>query len=435
MASLNRKIRNERITHEGAKAHAITPYQELRRSVLACLLWEDQFYVDGVSIAERIKDLCKKVPDSKIKALAIEARTKQYLRHVPLLLCVALAEQCKLDSDTVNQVIQRPDEMTELLSIYWMNGKKSIPAQMKKGIAKAFTKFDEYQLAKYNRKKAITLLDVMRLVHPKPGTEEQAGMWARLRDGKLKTPDTWEVALSGGADKKNTFVRLMAEKKLGGLAFLRNLRNMVESGVDKKLICTYMKTANFSRILPFRFIAAQKTNPSLSCELEEGMYRSLSKEKKLTGKTILLVDVSGSMVGMAVSARSQIDRLEAAAGLAILLREVCEDVRIFAFSQKTTEVPNYRGFAIMDKLKSLYHVGTYLGEAIEKLDKYNRDRLIIITDEQSHDEVPQPNYKGYLINVASYQNGVGYGKWIHIDGWSEAIVKFIQEYEVENETV
>jgi len=431
MASINRKSKNMRKTHEGAQAHAINPHQELRRSVLACLLWEDQFYVDGVSIAERIKDLCKQVPADKIKALAIEARTKQYLRHVPLLLCVALAEQGKLDSDIVNQVIQRPDEMTEMLSIYWMNGKKSIPAQMKKGIAKAFTKFDEYQLAKYNRKKAITLLDVMRLVHPKPGTEEQAGMWARLRDGKLKTPDTWEVALSGGADKKSTFVRLMAEKKLGGLAFLRNLRNMIESVLDKKIICAYMKTANFSRILPFRFIAAQKTNPSLSCELEEGMFRSLSKENKLKGKTILLVDVSGSMVGEAVSKKSQIDRLEAAAGLAILLREICEDVRIFAFSEYITEIPNYRGFAIMNKLKSLDHDGTCLGKAIEELNNYDKDRLIIITDEQSHDEVPQPDYKGYLINVASYQNGVGYGRWIHIDGWSEAIVKFIQEYEQE----
>ena len=30
---------------------------QLRRSVLACLLWEDQFYEDGVEIAGRIQSL------------------------------------------------------------------------------------------------------------------------------------------------------------------------------------------------------------------------------------------------------------------------------------------------------------------------------------------------------------------------------------------
>ncbi len=57
------------------------------------------------------------------------------------------------------------------------------------------------------------------------------------------------------------------------------------------------------------------------------------------------------------------------------------------------------------------------------------DRLIVITDEQSHDSVPAPRGKGYVINVASNQNGVGYGPWTHIDGWSEAVVEYIAELE------
>jgi len=58
-----------------------------------------------------------------------------------------------------------------------------------------------------------------------------------------------------------------------------------------------------------------------------------------------------------------------------------------------------------------------------------RDRLVVITDEQSHDHVPPPHGKGYVINVASNRNGVGYGEWMHIDGWSEAVVEFIAELE------
>jgi hypothetical protein len=431
MASINRKIKNNRKTHEGAQAHSINPYQELRRSVLSCLLWESEFYESGISIANRINNLCNKVHPDKIKQLAIEARTKHYLRHVPLLLLINLAKLGKLNSETVNTVIQRSDELTELLSIYWKDGKIPISAQMKKGLAKAFAKFDEYQLAKYNRKKEIKLLDVMRLVHPKPKDKNQAELWGRLKTGTLKTPDTWEVALSGGANKKDAFERLMKEKKLGGLAFLRNLRNMIESGVQKKIITDYMNWSNFKRILPFRFIAAQMNNPSLSIELEKGMLKSLQNMEKLKGNTVLLVDVSGSMVGVPVSKRSQLDRLSAASGLAILVREVYEDIRIFAFSNYIKEIPNYHGFAIMDYLKNLDHSGTYLGRAIDEIMKINPDRLIIITDEQSHDTVNYPQHlkHGYILNVASYQNGIGYGNWIHIDGFSENIIKFIQEYE------
>ena len=31
--------------------------------------------------------------------------------------------------------------------------------------------------------------------------------------------------------------------------------------------------------------------------------------------------------------------------------------------------------------------------------------------------------------MASYKNGVGYGKWTHIDGWSEAVIEYIRALE------
>ena len=63
----------------------------------------------------------------------------------------------------------------------------------------------------------------------------------------------------------------------------------------------------------------------------------------------------------------------------------------------------------------------------------NPTRLMVITDEQSHDPVPDPSGLGYMINVASNQNGVGYGAWHHIDGWSEAVVNYIGEVEKERQ--
>ena len=79
--------------------------------------------------------------------------------------------------------------------------------------------------------------------------------------------------------------------------------------------------------------------------------------------------------------------------------------------------------------RSQQHASTMLGASIQRLNQEPLDRLIVITDEQSHDRVPNPTTKGYLINVANNQHGVGYGPWVHIDGWSEAIIDYIRAYE------
>jgi len=110
---------------------------------------------------------------------------------------------------------------------------------------------------------------------------------------------------------------------------------------------------------------------------------------------------------------------------------------VFSFSDNLVEVPARRGFALRDAIDaSQRHNGTYLGKAVEELNRraghnpYERyDRLIVITDEQAHDSVPKPKDTGYVINVASYKNGVGYGAWMHIDGWSEAVVEYIRALE------
>src|SRR5205807_339727 len=78
-------------THEGAPAKHISAEQELRRSVLACMLWGNQFYEDGVAIAGRIRELVPKVAAEKVAALAVEAREKMKLRHAPLLLVREMA--------------------------------------------------------------------------------------------------------------------------------------------------------------------------------------------------------------------------------------------------------------------------------------------------------------------------------------------------------
>ena len=420
-------------THEGAPARHLTPELQFRRSVLACLLWESQFYEDGIEIAGRIAELVPKVQAEKVAALAVEAREQMKLRHAPLLIVREMARHAthrRLVAETLERVIQRADELAEFVAIYWKDGRVPLSAQVKKGLAAAFPKFDEYQLAKYDRGGPIKLRDVLFLSHAKPRDAAQAGVWKKLVWGRLGTPDTWEVALSSGADKREAWERLLREQKLGALALLRNLRNMSESGVDEPLVLEALTAMNASRVLPFRFLAAARHAPHWEEGLEQAMLKSVAGQPKLPGRTIVLVDVSGSMTAP-LSKRSDMQRTDAAYGLAVLVREIAEKVGVYSFSDRVVEVPARRGFALRDAIEaSQPHNGTLLGKAVGWLNKSERyDRLIVITDEQAHDNVPMPKGKGYVINVASYKNGVGYGKWTHIDGWSESVIEYVRALE------
>jgi 60 kDa SS-A/Ro ribonucleoprotein len=434
MARLNLLNLGDRpLTHEGAPARNLTPELQLRRSVLACLLWEAQFYEDGVEIAGRIAELVPKVEAEKVAALAVEARGQMKLRHAPLLLVREMARHAthrRLVAETLERVIQRADELAEFVAIYWKDGRVPLSAQAKKGLAAAFPKFDEYQLGKYDRGGPIQLRDVLFLSHAKPRDAAQASVWRKLVWGRLATPDTWEVALSSGVEKREAWERLLREQKLGALALLRNLRNMREAGADESLVLDALGAMCTSRVLPFRFLAAARYAPQWEEALEQAMLQSLADQPKLGGRTVVLVDVSGSMTAP-LSRRSEMQRTDAAYGLAVLVREICEKVGVFSFSDRVVEVPGRRGFALRDAIDaSQPHSGTLLGHAVEWLNNSERyDRLIVITDEQAHDRGPAPKGKGYVINVASNKNGVGYGKWTHIDGWSDSVIEYIRMLE------
>ncbi len=422
-------------THEGAPAvRNLTDEQRLRRAVLSCMLWENEFYEDGETIVARIEALAAKVSPETLAKLAIEARTGMKLRHAPLLLLTVLvktgAGKEKLVANTIASVIQRADELSELVAVYWRNGKKPLSAQMKKGLARAFDNFDAYELAKYDRPGPVRLRDVLFLVHVKPKAAEQAETWRKLAAKELDSPDTWEVALSAGADKRETFERLLKSGKLGYLAVLRNLRNMAEAGVNPALVKKALANTNRAkRVLPFRFVAAARAAPMFDRAIDKALREVIAGQAKLRGRTIVLVDVSGSM-DASLSRRSDLRRADAAAALASVING---NVRIFTFSNDVKEVPARPGLAGIDAiLNSQVHGGTLLGKAVTHVNGIDHDRLIVITDEQSHDAVPDPVVaRAYMINVASNRNGVGYGKWVHFDGFSEQVLRYIAEYERE----
>lgn len=460
------------VTHEGAPAKRLTPIQQLRRVVLANLLWEDQFYIDGVSSADLVREAVRGVTGQEAANTAIYAREEGKLRHVPLLIVREMARnaaQKQFVSKTLARIIQRPDELAEFLMIYDGNysrasGKDPEPlsAQVKKGLAAAFAKFSEYQLAKYDQKSAnVRLKDVLFLSHAKPkdgvkgfnrkrraaikaGTAEGPArvlgegsrLWTKIVHDELETPDTWEVNLSEGKDKAETFTRLIKEEKLGALALLRNLRNMSEAGMDKAFVGQALSMMNVDRVLPFRFISAARAVPMWEDIIEPAMLRAMVGQEKADGMTAFLIDVSGSM-DSAISSKSQVIRMDAAAGLAILARETFREGYFIPFSDEPKPIPPRRGFALRDSIvHSMAHSGTDTAKAIKFANGItpHYDRIIVITDEQTHTSYPDPlpGSKAYVVNVGAYQNGVGYGRWTHIDGFSEATLKFILETEKES---
>lgn len=439
------KGKNHTTTHEGGKAIIHNPEKQLERAVLACMLWEDTFYESGQDIAERIADLTQQVSVQTAVDIATRARRDMYIRHAPLWVMNHLlprAEEARKQgislSDTLASLMTRPDDLPEMLALYWKNGKKPLSAQLKKAFAKAFPKFDEYQLAKYNRQQDITLRDIMFLAHPKPTSKAQEDLFKRLVNNELQTPDTWEVNISAAKGDNNkareAWERLLMENRLGAVAFLRNLANMQKVGVNPQLIRAYMRHRKaWPMVSPFQFVNAYRVAPDYMDELEAAMLSSIKDQPRLSGRTLLCVDTSGSM-DASLSPRSIVTRIDTAAGLAMVLREVCETVQVVMYGNSNLKVPAYHGFAMRDFIvdypnRAAAGFGTETGKVLRMHNSSSYDRVIVVTDEQTSDVLPPAMKNSYIINVGTFAPSIAYGKWTSLTGWSDRLVQYIARIE------
>lgn len=435
----------------GLKAAKQDNISLLRRVVLANLLWENNAYVDGISTADEISRLIPLCKPNEVVNLAIEARVAQKLRHTPLYIAVEMLkhkEHAKLVKEVLPKIITRADMLTDFLAIYQrQNGHiKPIANSAKIGLAESFKNFKEYHFAKYDRNSDIKLRDVMFLVRPKPeqGNEE---LYKKIADRTLKTPDTWEVALSTGQDKKETWTRLITEGKLGGLAMLRNIRNMKDAGVDKRVIVAGLESLKSSMLLPLNFLSSARINPEFEREIEDAMIASYANLPKLTGKTLFIVDVSGSM-GSLTSGGSTFSRLDQACAMAMLAVNQCEDYEIVitagndssrGHATKKIAYPK-KGFGLFQQLsdKSVGYGGIFTRQCLEWCKKElgsDFDRTIIFSDSQDCDPVdktPKPFSKyNYICDVSAHRKGINYkGVWTaEISGWSEHFLTYIASLE------
>ncbi|OON66914.1 TROVE domain-containing protein [Hymenobacter sp. CRA2] len=480
------------VNHAGAAAYSLTPQLELYAAVATAAL-SDQFYEKADTRLLRLRELVAKNEPRFVAQLAVYAREKMYLRTVPLVLAVELAQVHRGDnlvSRLVARVVQRADEITELLAFYAVanqrQGQKTLnrlSKQLQKGLALAFNRFDGYQLAKYDRAGQVRLRDALFLVHPQAKSPEQQALFDQLVRGELPTPYTWETELSALGHQKfateaarQTAVRakweeLIGSGKLGYMALLRNLRNILEAEVSAGAMAqvvaalTDERAVARSKQLPFRFLAAYRELlqvrsghvARLLLALETAIMHSAQNLRGFAAETRVVVacDVSGSMQ-QPISPRSKVLLYDVGLVLGMLLQRRCQNVvtGMFGDRWKRIAVPQDQ---VLSNVQEFYRREGEVGYStngylvVQDLIRHNErvDKVMIFTDCQLWDSTGHgtsladvwrqyrrtvaPTAQLYLFDLAGHGNapldvrredGVAL-----IAGWSDKVFDVLQALE------
>jgi hypothetical protein len=367
----------------------------------------------------------------------------------------------------VASVLRRPDEPGELLAYWTATYGRSVPKPVKRGIADAVRRlYSGKSLLKYDTaSKGYRFGDILNLVHATPDPDKPwQGELFRYALDRRHHPDaavppvadgvltahrelmalpvrerravvtsaggaerlaaagiTWEALagwLQGPMDKAAWEAVIPS---MGAMALVRNLRNFDQAGVSDEVaarvaakISDAAEVAR-SRQFPFRYLAAYRHAPSLrwSYPLEQALGHSLAQVPALRGRTLVLVDRSGSMWAR-LSDRSELNRADAAAifGTALALRAA--DADLVEFGTDSREVAFRKGESVLKVLERFGDLGgTNTTEAVRRHYR-GHDRVLIVTDEQyapSHygdptEQVPA-GVPVYTWNLAGYRVGHG----------------------------
>ncbi len=457
------------INNEGATAYPMNDKEKLVTQVLTSFFNENKFYGDNSQdILNTVRNVIK--TEAKFVAnLCIYARNEMHLRTISHVLVSELAKSTEGKEyvrKTLNKIIERPDDMTEVLAYYLNTYGKPIPNSVKKGLADSFGKFDEYQLAKYNRKNTIKLKDILCLAHPKAKDERQSDLWKRLLEDRLETPVTWEKELSTKGNTKETWERLIEENRLGYMAMLRNLRNIIKSGASN-LNKVYEYLTDEERVLknkqlPFRYYSAYKTlkNEGIGTSkiydaLETAIKISTKNIDRLTGKTLIAADVSGSM-NFPISKKSDLTCAEVAVLMLSIANYICEETITKTFDNYlyTCNLATQNGIIANANSIKVNGGGTDITLPLRYLldRKIFVDRIIILSDNEINREYSYNT--GYSRSstcqalVEEYKKRINPDVWVHaidmqgygtqqfkgknvniIAGWSERVFDFISSVE------
>ena len=455
MSKFNQTNTVKTVNREGNPAYAMSAKSRLITQVLTSFFNEAKFYGDNSDeMRETIQAVIKTDP-AFISKLAVFARREFHMRSVSHVLTAYLAHEPEgkpFVRKTLRGVTLRGDDVTEIMAFYLRTFGKPVPNSLKRGIGDVMKGFDEYTLAKYKgSSKAIKMRDLLCLCRPKPKDEAQAALWKRCLENKLATPVTWETELSAKGNNAKTWEALIDSGKVGYMALLRNLRNILQANPRnlKKVWQTIEdpEAVRRSRQLPFRFLSAYKSVASLAgsrglTALEQAAAVSVENMPRLNGTTVIAVDVSGSM-SCRLSDKSDVCCEEVAMLLGLIGSRICDDCLFYTFDTQIRKVPVSQNTGILREcMNHSWGGGTDMGLPFRKMreDRVRADRVIILSDNECN-----AGYRSPVQTLADeYRRASGRDIWVHaidlqgygtqqfhgaktniIAGWSEKVFDFI----------
>ncbi len=452
-------------------------------------LLEDSFYESDeehlAAIVERFDAAADADPEFVLK-LAAYARQELYLRDVPKVLLVLAAndDRFKDDSDAslirewAPEIIRRMDETATALAVHDDLFGGTAPWPLRRGIEDALVGMaDAYTLGKYElSRREVTLRDVFNRVHPTPVDEEQEDLFERFMRGDLDdypdveplpSPKTWETVISERGNTKDAWETLIEDDdhSLPIFASIRNLRNMLEAGVEEATIVDHLdlEAVRHAPLYPFRYYQAYRAlqeagmdAPEVERWLERAIDVSVETVPDGLGDTFVGVDLSGSM-DAALSADSALRYKEIGALFGAVLAE--QGARVGGFGDDFQVVSTHVDTPVLQRQEAVLGIDGEVGNSTNgwKVLEYLReegitvDRVVLFTDMQIWDStylVDQdrtvreefeayrdrvaPDASLYMIDLASYGDLVtpeGYEDVYNVSGWSENVLKFVEHAE------
>lgn len=464
MSKFNQTATIKTTNKSGHAAYGMTSKSKLVTQVLTSFFNEDKFYSDNsAEMQETIKEVIKQDAEF-VSKLAVYARRVFNMRSVSHVLTAYLAHEPKGKQyvrETVRGVSLRGDDVTEIMSFYLATFGKPVPNSLKKGINDVLTSFNEYTLAKYKGEgKAVKMRDLLCLCRPTPKNAEQSELFKKCLENRLETPLTWETELSANGNNAKTWEKLIDSGKVGYMALLRNLRNIIKanpSNIQQVYdIIQDPEHVRKSKQLPFRFLSAYKSVKDISGSkvldvLENAVDASINNLPKINGTTVISVDVSRSMRSK-ISAKSDIECSEIALMLAYIANRICENAYIYAFDNNVYKLTMSSRAGILQAVEStpIHGGGTNMSLPFQLMisEKINADRVIILSDNECNSSSSFWRLFDANKTVQSYADEYrktsGNDIWVHaidlqgygtqqfagaktniIAGWSEKVLDFI----------
>ena len=418
-----KKENNKAISYEGGSVYNKNLVEDYLNNLFSSFI-EDGFYESRQKKMERFLDLTTEVGNQLgnefLAKTSVFARNELGMRSASQLIASYLNDK-KFDNKRAyyRNFCHRPDDVAEIFGAIDMMGQKRSHATVR-GCGDYLAKLNEYQLGKYKMLgKEYNMYDLINITHAKSSSADN------FMKGEIESPDTWEIKISTAkteAERAEEWIRLVKEDKLGYLALLRNLNNILNAMsitgtddlllIEDKIISKLTDEASIKKslVFPYQIYCAYKNMKShpfmIDNALDKAFRIACGNMEKFEGKSVIMLDVSGSMEDI-ISSHSNITIKEVGAcyAAALYISQDCDFVKFGTDAKSCSYNKIDNVFNIISNMceEDKCGYGTHIGMAFAKLNKHY-DRIFIVSDMQVMKEVPPRWYYSQLVDGPANYN-------------------------------